>query len=929
MSDTDFQFPPSTLQFPEPEPDDQQPIQIDMGQDEPFEDGVEQPDGSMQFSFGEKQKQEIPEDFDANLAEFMSENDLNKIAADLLRGIEDDIASSAQWRDNLALGIRLLGIQIEPQSTDAGTTSTAFEGQHRTTHPLLLEACLTFQANARASLLPASGPVKIRDDQPPQSQQMQPPQPGIEAMGANGGPPLEDHKGGDKPNGQASPQDININVQGANGQQPQQHAFGGSVQPMHYIGPEYHFANGGSVNGYADGGGSPFDQGFQPNGGMNGMGSFAPPQGIGGAPGMMPQQPEPPKTDRDLLSEAMEKDFNHYLTVTDRNYYPDTDRMLFGVGHSGAGVKKIFGCPLKRRPVSESVPVEDFIVSNAFSDLTNMPRITQRVMMRPSVLRRMQLVKAYRDIELADPSDNSTTADEVKQQKADIVGVDISVNETEDLDYEIYECYCELELDDFAPEQFKGQGLPLPYKVVIAKESEKILEIRRNWQEDDQECTAKEYFVDYSYVKAFGWYPIGLMHILGNTTRTLTAAWREFIDAGMFANFPGFVFAKGAGRQLTNNFRVPPGGGVGLDVGLADIRNAVMPLPYKDLTAAFVAFIQHVEEYGQRLGGTANINVGEGKQDSPVGTTLAMIEQATKPLGAVLKRLHSAQAREFQLLKERFKEDPEAFWRFNKRPAMPWRKDQFMQALDDFDLVPVSDPNNPTHMHRMAKASLIFQAAQAAPTLFDQRKVWNRIGDAADIEDPEDLLAPPQSAQPDPKVAAQAASDQVKAQLAQQKSMNDLMIERMRLGDRQQDRASKEKIAAIDRQIEQMRLATTLAIHSSEGELSAADKALQLKQTFQGQQQDADMQQGQVAMDQAAQMHDAEQQRQHDAMLASQQLSHEATQQDLVRAHESRLHHHKVSVDAAVKHHSNTVNADLKRQQIKAQAAAKKSARTK
>src|SRR5262249_8784816 len=151
----------------------------------------------------------------------------------------------------------------------------------------------------------------------------------------------------------------------------------------------------------------------------------------------------------------------------------------------------------------------------------------------------------------------------------------------------------------------------------------------------------------------------------GSTTAALTAAWREMLDAGMFACFPGFVYQKQFGRQLTNNFRIEPGGGIGLDTGGMPIGQAVMPLPYKDVGAAHVAFITHMEEMGGKIAGAADIGVGEGKQDAPVGTTLALIEQATKVADAVHKRLYSAQAKEFQLLKERFKEDPEAFWRFN------------------------------------------------------------------------------------------------------------------------------------------------------------------------------------------------------------------------------------------------------------------------
>jgi hypothetical protein len=147
-------------------------------------------------------------------------------------------------------------------------------------------------------------------------------------------------------------------------------------------------------------------------------------------------------------------------------------------------------------------------------------------------------------------------------------------------------------------------------------------------------------------MRAFGSRCIGLLHLLGNTIKALTALWREFIDVGMFDKFLGFLYLKGAGRQLTNQFCVAPGSGVGLDASVDDIRQAVMALPYKSPDAAFTAFVQHVEELGQRFGGTANTQVAEGRADAPVGTTLALIEQVSKPVDAVNKRLHAAQARD-------------------------------------------------------------------------------------------------------------------------------------------------------------------------------------------------------------------------------------------------------------------------------------------
>src|SRR5712671_4115706 len=493
----------------------------------------------------------------ANLAKKMGEDQLGTISSDLIEGVTRDEDSRKDWLNTRALGITLLGLQLEKPRSDTGAASAPLEGMSTVRHPLLLEATISFQATARAELLPASGPVKVRNDSP--------------------------------------------------------------VKPTTAIRSQ-----------------APTD----PNN---------------------PTPTLPPDTSPDDLAQALEKDFNHYLTVIATEYVPDTDRMLFYVGFGGDGFKKVYNCPLRRRPVSESIDAEDLIISNAATDISNCGRVTHRMRMKKSTLRRMQILGEWRDIDLAPPS-VSVEKNAVDKKKDDIAGINTSVQRPEDRDYEIYEIYCELDIDEYAPKRFQGKGLPLPYCVTIEKESRKILDIRRNWDADDKECMAKEYFVQFPMIRGLGFYGLGYIHLLGNTTIALTAAWRLQLDNGMFANFPGFLYSKGVGRQLTNQFRVPPGGGVGLELGAQqDIRSAVMPLPYKETGPSFSAFSTHVEEVGRRLAGTATINVGEGKQDAPVGTTLALIEQATKVMDSAHKRLHASQSRELQLLVQRFREDPEAF----------------------------------------------------------------------------------------------------------------------------------------------------------------------------------------------------------------------------------------------------------------------------
>lgn len=526
-----------------------------------------------------------------------------------------------------------------------------------------------------------------------------------------------------------------------------------------------------------------------------------------GAPATPPGMPPTGQGDgpADELAQALETDLNHYLTSTAKEYVPDTDRMLFTVAYSGDSFKKGYHCPLRRRPVLESIDPEDFIVSNAATDLANCGRITHRIRMRRATMRRMQLIGAYRDVLLVEPQPEMP--DVVKEKKADVGGHRAEPMRPKDSEYTLYESYVELDLPKFAPRHLKDKGLPIPYKITIEKHSRKILEIRRNWREGDPLCLAKQVFVQFPFIRGLGFYGLGFIHLLGNTTLALTAAWREQLDAGMFANFPAFIYAKQLGRQLTNQFRAPPGGGIPVDLPPnARLQDSIMPFPYKEVGPAFPAFIQRVEDGAKQLAMIANAPVGEGKQDAPVGTTLALIEQATKVVASAFKRLHNAQAEEFALLKELFREDPEAMWRFNAKPAMPWVKSQFLAALDRYELVPVADPNNPTSLHRAMKSALLKTLQAASPMIYDPIAVDRRIMSIAGI-DPEGLFKPP-SPQADPvQMALQARQmqTQMMAQIRQQELQIKAATSAMNEQGKAADRASRERIAKMQAQVDGQR----------------------------------------------------------------------------------------------------------------------------
>jgi len=802
-----------------------------------------------------------PNDHFRNLANEIGSDELSRIASELLTGIELDKQSRKDWLQTRAVGIKLLGLKLDEPRGDLGSGTAPLEGMSQIRHPLLLEATIRFQANARGELLPASGPVKVRNDLP--------------------------------------------------------------------VRPDSDAAN-----------------------------PFAPPSPMMGHNGGEPLVPEGDQMDE--LGAALEKDFNHYLTNTATEYYPDTDRMLFYVGFGGEGYKKVYNHILKRRPVSESVDAEDIIVSNAATDIRNCARFTHRIKMRPSMLRRMQLAGAYRDVSLAQPNPNpEMTAPE--QEKADIAGFRPQSLQPKDSEYEVYECYCELDLDEFAPKQFKGKNLPLPYVVTIERESRQVLAITRNWDEADEQCLAKQFFVQFPFIRGLGFAGLGLIHILGNVVMALTAIWRIMIDNGMFSNFPGFLYAKGAGRQNTNQMRVPPGGGFPVDVPPSmRIQDAFMPLPYKETGAAMANLAQHIEEVGQRLGQTAELNIGEGKQDVPVGTTMALIEQATKIMDSVHKRLHAAQAEEFALLKERFREDPEAFWRHNKRPARQWTIEQFTQALEQRELVPVADPNNPTSLHRIAKATIIDMLVSKYPLDIDRRAALKRIMRTADIDADGLINAKPNDPPPDPRMVAiqsKAQAEQMRAQIDQAKLYLDQQSQQAEFADKQQERAFKERMQQFEMYLEKLRVQAEMIIHAHDLHLSQqetqagimADHAeaahniqtsqvnhqMELQQQAQRHQQEMLVQHAKTQQQLAAQRRQHEQQMELDrqkqaAELENQRKIAEAKAQAIGPHEEERAnregeqHEHKLSMDEQkMKMQAEKHKADLANQKKLADAKAK------
>ena len=549
---------------------------------------------------------------------------------------------------------------------------------------------------------------------------------------------------------------------------------------------------------------------------------------------------------KDELAKDFERDFNHYLTVSASEYYPDTDRGLFYLGYGGTLFKKVYRCPLRERPVSECVYMPDLIVSNDATDLANAQRVTHRFEMAPATLERLKASGFYLDVALAPPAEAALAAQPAKQKEAQIAGVQPQREQPEDKQHTIYECYSDIDLAPLGHKEPGARaGRPLPYRVSIDHDSRKVLEIRRNWRAGDAGFARRRRFVKYGLIPGFGFYDYGFLHLIGNHTKALTALWRLVIDAGMFSTFPGGLRLKGS-RASTNEFRPGPGEFPEIDAaGVEDIRKLIMAMPYKEPSGVILEMIQLLMKDAAQIAGTVELELGEGRTNMPVGTILSMIEQQTQVMSAVHKRNHASQQEELLLLKELFAEDPAALAALNPAPARRW---QAAEEFADLDLVPASDPNVPAQIHRIMQSTVLWMLASAAPSLFNQQEVVRRILRTINIGDADSLLsAAPQavagagSPPPDFKAAALAAELPLKQQklaLAQQElqqqradSAREAAAEAQEAQQRQQDRALKAaieaaKLAHAREKLEQQHDAATATATAPRADGGVVDEAV-------------------------------------------------------------------------------------------------------
>ena len=443
---------------------------------------------------------------------------------------------------------------------------------------------------------------------------------------------------------------------------------------------------------------------------------------------------------------------NYYITNVMEEYTPELDQMLFFLPLAGSTFKKVYYDETKGRAVSKFVPAEHLVVPYETSDLETCPNITQVIRMSLNDLRKKQVSGFYLDMDVL-PAQGETNSVQDEIQRID------GVTPTQiDYDCTILECHVDLDLEGYEDEDDDGDftGIKIPYIVTISQDNGQVLSIRRNYRENDEEKRKIQYFVHYKFLPGFGFYGLGLIHTIGGLSRTATAALRQLIDAGTLSNLPAGFKARGL-RLRDDDDPLQPGEFRDVDAPGGNIRDSLMTLPFKGPDATLFNLLGFVVQAGQRFATITDLKVGDGNQQAAVGTTIAMLEQGSRVMSAVHKRLHYAMRIEFKMLARVMSESLPQEYPYTVEGA---ESAVMASDFDDrIDVIPVSDPNMFSQAQRIALAQTKLQLAGAAPELHNMYEVYKDMYEALGVKDTDRIMKRIPDEEPEPKDPAQENID--------------------------------------------------------------------------------------------------------------------------------------------------------------------------
>jgi hypothetical protein len=440
---------------------------------------------------------------------------------------------------------------------------------------------------------------------------------------------------------------------------------------------------------------------------------------------------------REQQSQRVKDFMNYQLMINMKEYEPEFDQMLFNLPLAGSTFKKVYFDAVLGRTVSKFIPAEDLVVPYSATSLEDAEAIIHVVKMSGNDLRKQQISGFYKDTDIGEPTYETS---EVKEKKDRIEGVSRGVSAEM---HTLLECHVELDLEGYEdknPQTGEPTGIKLPYIVTVHDETGNVLSIRRNYGAQDPMKKKKEYFVHFKFLPGLGFYGFGLIHMIGGLSRTATAALRQLLDAGTLSNLPAGFKQRGI-RVRDEAQPLQPGEFRDVDAPGGNLRDAFMPLPFKEPSGTLLQLMGVVVQAGQRFASIADMQVGDGNQGAAVGTTVALLERGSRVMSAIHKRLYAAMKCEFMLLADNFATYlPKAY----PYDIVGGQRQIFATDFDNrVDIIPVADPNIFSQTQRITVAQTELQMAMSNPQMHNIYQAYRHMYEALGVKDIDILLPPP------------------------------------------------------------------------------------------------------------------------------------------------------------------------------------------
>ena len=450
--------------------------------------------------------------------------------------------------------------------------------------------------------------------------------------------------------------------------------------------------------------------------------------------------------DSEAQASRVQEFMNYQLMQIMKEYDPETDQMLFYLPLSGSAFRKVYYDQNLGRAVSKFIPSEDLIVPYAATDLHSATRITHVINMSINDIKKLQQIGFYSDVDVDSGNMLASDTDGIQEEIDELQGVSPSYNDDDTC--KVYEIHTELDIPGYEDLNAEGEetGIKLPYIVTIA--NNKVLSVRRNYREEDPLKQRINYFVHYKFLPGLGFYGFGLTHMIGGLSKASTSILRQLIDAGTLSNLPAGFKARGI-RIRNDDQPLQPGEFRDMDAPGGSLRDAFVPLPFKEPSQTLLSLLGILVDSGRRFASIADTQVGDGNQNAPVGTTIALLERGTRVMSAIHKRLHASQRIEFEILAKVFSE--------SLPPSYPYSTangNQMIKAMDfdnRVDVLPVSDPNTFSMSQRVMMAQELLRTVQSNPEIHGPTGIYEayrRMYSSMGVQNIEQLLPPPPQPQP-------------------------------------------------------------------------------------------------------------------------------------------------------------------------------------